>query len=723
MRKSFKLISLAALSFCLAATSCRTEDEERRGEGLLQLSVGIDSQTVTVETKAAATTTEKCKVVIKNTLDEIIKKYDDAKDIPSELWLLAGDYTVTATLGTPKKAEFNHPCYGGKKSFSMRPDQMMRQEVVCKLVQSKVTVTASDNVKKNFSDYKTTVAMGTDKLVFSKDTAAAGYFYTDSTKANLICKVEAVANSGLKVTKEVKIENIEPHTHYLLNLDYIPTYEDGGFKVEIEVNEDATEVEDNIGMNLKKYPVIEAENDYIFIQKPNTSNLLKVVAKGYPELKSLVLNSSFFESRYPGLPANFNNFDVKQLSASDLSYMEDLGFTFDFTPDASDKLKHERVEIGMPIDVNASYGKTDFIITAIDSYGKTRTHRSSITINDVQVQTEPIAAYDIWSTFTTFRGTWLDTQPATIGFRYRIEGNDQWSTVPMKEIVIDAASKSFTAVIKNLTPDEHYEYQATEVDGKVAPGQKFTTESAFQVPNMGFDDWCQPKAWYPALDLTDANYWWDTANGGTSILNINPTLPEESDVHTKGDGKRAAKLTSTEVEIVKKFAAGNLYTGRFKGLVGFSGADLYFGQPYTDRPTQLKGWFKYNPGPVTHNPNGHLDGHATDVASIYIALCSWSDRHYFNTTDVAGTSIDFSKNNPDIIAYGEVPESELSTPMSDYKEFVIDLKYRNLKKKPTHILIVAAASKYGDYFTGSTSSVLLLDDFELVFGDTPLVDN
>lgn len=713
-------MSSVALSFLLAATSCNTEDEERSGQGVLQLRVGVDSQTVTVETKATTATAEKCKVIIKNTLGEIVKKYDDAKDIPSELWLLADDYTVTATLGTPKKAEFNHPCYGGKKSFTMRPDQMMRQEVVCKLVQSKVTVVASDNVKKNFSDYKTTVSMGTDKLVFAKDTAAAGYFYADSTKANLICKVEAVAASGLKVTKEVKIEAIEPHTHYLLNLDYVPSYEDGGFKVEIEVNDDATEVEDHIGMNLKKYPVIEGENNYVFIQKPNGSDLLKVAAKGYPELKSLLLNSTFFQSRYPGLPADFNNFDVKQLSENDMNYMKNLGFTFDFTPDASDKLKHERVEIGIPVAVTDLYAKTDFIITATDSYDKTRTLHSSIMISDVQVQTEPIAAYDVWSTFTTLSGTWLDAQPATLGFRYRKEGTESWTDVPASEIQANAASKSFTAVVKNLTPGAVYEYQATEVNGKAAPGETFTTESALQIPNMGFDDWCKPKAWYPALDLTDANYWWDTANGGTSIIGANPTVPEESDVHTKGDGKRAAKLTSTEV--VGKFAAGNLYTGRFNGLVGFSGADLYFGQPYNARPIQLKGWFKYNPGPVTHNPQKLLTG-PTDMASIYIALCSWKERHYFNTTDVAGTGIDFSKNNPDIIAYGEVPESELSTPMSDYKQFVINLKYRDLKKKPTYILIVAAASKYGDYFSGSTSSVLLLDDFELVFGDSPTLDN
>lgn len=722
MMKQFKILSIIALSLCFVVISCNNEDE-RKGEGMLKLNVGYDSQTITVETKAADTDTEKCKVVIKNALGEIVRKYDDAKEIPSELWLLAGDYTVTATLGTPKKAEFNHPCYEGENSFTMRPNQMMRQEVVCKLVQSKVTVVPSDNVKKNFADYKTTVAMGTNKLVFPKDTIVAGYFYSDDAQASLVCQVEAKAINGLKINKEVKIENIKPRTHYKLNLDYIPTYEDGGFKVEIEVNEDATEVEDNIGISLKKYPAVVAQNDYIFIQKPGGSDLLKVEAKGYPELKSLVLSSSFFKSRFPGLPANFNSFDVKQLSESDLSYMKDLGFTFDFKPDALDKVKHERIEICIPIDVTDLYDKTDFLITATDSYGKKRTHRSSIMISDVHVQTEPIAAYDIWSTFTTFRGIWLDTRPATLGFKYRKEGDSQWNTVSVSEEDINDSNKSFTVVVKKLEPGKNYEYAATEVDGKAAQAQKFTTESAFQVPNMGFDDWCQEgDAWYPALDRTDANYWWDTANGGTAMVGENPTVAEKTDVHTKGDGKRAAKLTSTVV--MNRFAAGNLYTGRFKSVIMSivnPGADLYFGQPYTDRPTQLKGWFKYHPGPVD-KPGEYLDG-PTDIASIYIALCSWSDRHYFNTTDVKGTSIDFSKNNPAIIAYGEVPESELSKPMSEYEPFVIDLKYRNLKKKPTHILIVASASKYGDYFTGSTSSVLLLDDFELVFGDNPTMEN
>ena len=53
--------------------------------------------------------------------------------------------------------------------------------------------------------------------------------------------------------------------------------------------------------------------------------------------------------------------------------------------------------------------------------------------------------------------------------------------------------------------------------------------------------------------------------------------------------------------------------------------------------------------------------------------------------------------------------------MTEYEKFTIDIEYRDLKRKPTYIVIVATSSKYGDYFAGSTNSVLLVDEFELGF--------
>ena len=36
-------------------------------------------------------------------------------------------------------------------------------------------------------------------------------------------------------------------------------------------------------------------------------------------------------------------------------------------------------------------------------------------------------------------------------------------------------------------------------------------------------------------------------------------------------------------------------------------------------------------------------------------------------------------------------------------------------RKPTDIILVGSASRYGDYFTGSTGSTLWLDDLELIY--------
>ena len=49
------------------------------------------------------------------------------------------------------------------------------------------------------------------------------------------------------------------------------------------------------------------------------------------------------------------------------------------------------------------------------------------------------------------------------------------------------------------------------------------------------------------------------------------------------------------------------------------------------------------------------------------------------------------------------------------------LVYRN-DRTPKYIVIVGAASRYGDYFTGGKGSVLKLDEFELVYDSDGLTE-
>lgn len=48
-------------------------------------------------------------------------------------------------------------------------------------------------------------------------------------------------------------------------------------------------------------------------------------------------------------------------------------------------------------------------------------------------------------------------------------------------------------------------------------------------------------------------------------------------------------------------------------------------------------------------------------------------------------------------------------------EFEIPIEYYKTDIKPSNIIVVASASRYGDYYTGGQSSTMWLDDLQLVY--------
>lgn len=189
-------------------------------------------------------------------------------------------------------------------------------------------------------------------------------------------------------------------------------------------------------------------------------------------------------------------------------------------------------------------------------------------------------------------------------------------------------------------------------------------------------------------------------------------------------GGQSAELKSQYASAfgIGKFAAASLYAGKFNSLVGTNGAKIDFGQPFTSRPTQLHGFFQYTAGVIDYKGDstpadlGIVKDKTLDQCAVYIALTTKA--YQVNNTDLS-TFIDFN-NDPGIVAYGELPASDCVSTNGAWKEFAIDLKYHSLTTKPTHIIVVCSSSKYGDYFTGSTNSVMYVDDLELIYGDSPV---
>lgn len=330
-----------------------------------------------------------------------------------------------------------------------------------------------------------------------------------------------------------------------------------------------------------------------------------------------------------------------------------------------------------------------------------------------------------WSNFAYVKGT-IDSQEAgskldvsKMRFEYKALADEEWTSIAAQA----DGENSFKATLSNLNPTTEYSYRMVytvdNAEGFVSNTSSFTTESQELVPNLSFDDWCsvstgsiiRKTTYYAAVSADDL--YWDSGNAGANTMRtVNPTRPEETDVVS---GK-AAKLMSTTA--AGQFAAGSLFTGKF-GSASISplGAKLDFGRPFTGRPSQLKGYYKYNPGNIDYIKTDRVSAVQKgdrDLCSIYILLADWDSPFAVSTGDDVFVDI----NDPSVIAYGELEAGKTSPEsMSEYEEFTIDIKYRDIARKPTYILIVCSSSKYGDYFTGSTGSVLLLDEFQLIYGE------
>ena len=310
--------------------------------------------------------------------------------------------------------------------------------------------------------------------------------------------------------------------------------------------------------------------------------------------------------------------------------------------------------------------------------------------------------YNVWAKFATISGQWYTVErPAGMTLEYSKDQNS-WTKVNQEDIQFDDAMKSLTVCLTHLDPGTLYYYRTVSDNFVSDQVKSFTTEEAPVVPYLSFDNWYNDKG--PVVGESKDNIIWDSGNKGGNSFGFTPTTQETNDV-IKGSAVRMESMWAAV-----KFAAGNIYTGSFGGTYNVSQAKINFGIPYTGRPTTLSGYYKYAPQTVNRGEQGGMSG-KQDSCHIYIALLDWTAPHVVDSK-YPNTNIDLSVNNKSIIAFGEVKDSRT---MTNYEAFNIQLDYRDKEKIPSYILIVATASKYGDYFTGAEGSVLLIDEFELGF--------
>lgn len=305
---------------------------------------------------------------------------------------------------------------------------------------------------------------------------------------------------------------------------------------------------------------------------------------------------------------------------------------------------------------------------------------------------------------------------------YKAVSDATWTTVAESDIKLPT-STTYEVEFKELHSDVQYTYRVS-FGSKTINGQPFYFIGE-QLENSSFDDWhitgeelrplYQPWA-------EGGECYWDTGNkGATTASPSNSTYKDE-------DGRRYANLQSKFIAM--KLAAGNIFTGEYLVTDGTNGV-LSFGRPFSSRPAKFQFDYQYKTSTITKTGGNWEEAWGQyitrqlyeglkgqpDSCSVYIALGDWEPVTYRNhqypylirTRPSALHLMDM--NDSHIIGLAQMTCGE---DVNTWTTKTLNIEYRN-ERTPTTIIVVAASSKYGDYFTGGETSLLKIDELKLIY--------
>lgn len=690
--------------YCLAALlalmACTREADLSQGEGYLSVRLGTDlAVTPVVKAEAGEPDPAFSLEIIPVKGGETIQVADYRTLADAPMTLPVGDYTVKAVSGPDTRLSWEEPRYEAEAQVAIRPDRLTEAALTATLARTMVTVEFDPETATYFSDYRVSIANENgDALVFSRSNgnlSKTGYLAASSLEWDLYM----VNTQGTPYrVGPVTIEHVEQRQHYHLRFSFDRTRALSGsslLRVLVDDSVNEKEYQLNLDFTGEGLPSISGQDfdlaDGIAVKKGDNSSHNVVHFSAPRGIKSLTLTHNESKLLDAGLPQLVQLVDASSATVQNLSALG-LGVS---------ALSYGQTETSVdfgPFLATLPMGDYYLSMDLID----VRNRYSAVTV--VLSVTSPVEADATsakpWAEFAILNGRWYtEERPSGLRFQWKKAGDANWTDYAGTVSYNDAAA-TFSAELYGLEASTAYVFRAKTDKEEENRELSFTTAPAGTIPNMSFDDWYQDgKVWYAAS--SSSNRVWDSANKGAANFIGSTTTPETSSViHGK-----AARMESAYA--VVKFAAGNIYIGSFVGLAGL-GAELDWGMPFSSRPLALHGYYKYSPKAIdyTESPYGSKKGEM-DACSIKMYLCDWSAPFRVNTS----TSTFLQDDDPSIIAMCDFT-SNVAT--DGYVEFTFPLQYRDART-PKYVVIVGAASRLGDYFTGGKGSTLWLDELSLVY--------
>lgn len=713
---AIKYITVCLLAGLLG--SCAEDKNSLCPTGVLYLNVEEDA---TLHTKAqTGVTFESLRVDVLDMNRDTVNTYKDyLSDVKDQrMTLPVGKYIVAVCSNHTGEAGWETPLYRGEEEVEVKQGEITSAQVVCKIANTKVSVSYSEGMKNYFSHYGTTVSNSSGSLTFTRDEYRSGYF----TPEELTMSLKLVNRDGNEFVIRKIYPDINPQYHYIFNIAIANPGggdQEAGADFDVTIDEEHDEItydifireEDLFGVGITSFSLSDNFANGVFSFREGSATMPQI-GLTYKVGTKTKFSKVLVETTSPVfVEAGLGKFDLMDpQSATSAQALglgnpptpelgESAGFV-DCTWDLSGLLSHLKA-------VNDKPTEHPFKVLFVDDRNQEK--EASFTIKIMPDVDAAVEAPICWTTFAVLRGITVDETAyfqltSSDGLNIDIKG------------VKRTDEGNVSALVTGLKPDVTYSYKlASEQDPAMACGAvEFKVEAASVVPNLGFEDWnTDPGYNRPGGVNKEGREYWESGNKGAN-MGGKVLLQKTDDCK---DGNVAAMLTSQWAGLdlgltkVGAFSAGSIFSGVVINA-GTSGAELSYGQPYKGFPSSLKGWYKYLPGNIDYISNEKKAG-GSDVGIIYIALTT---KTQIVKSPLKGTPVRFDPKASSVFAYGE---KIITENVDTYTEFSIPLTYYQGKmpspETPIYIIIMASSSKDGDVFTGSTSSVMYVDEFSLSY--------
>lgn len=623
-----------------------------------------------------------------------------------------GPYRIRAVYGDSTASGFQALFFMGEQEFTVVPQQTTEVAVVCSMGNARLAVEYGENIREDYTDFRTIVYNDRGSVIFGKDESRSGYIHagelsvyvelTDAAgeKKYFMNGSGITAAAGDFITLKVDTQPIEKEN------------------VSLTVIVDSSTDRKDVGVTLPSFmlPADAPEMTAAFTADGESISFVEgVLPEGDPFVVDMNVPAGIYSLKVSVSSSNpelawASDMDLLDLTEEQKSKLSDAGFT---VPDLyrSRTQKIDFSSIAMLVRVLEDGSGQSLGIKVTDGLGKTADGRWELAPRPASKSISPVDDGNVWARRVYNVTMTTDGNPEYLYPLVKAEGSEEWVR-PAFTGTVSEGSKTVT--ITGLEPSTKYQIVAAYVDNANVTEEvyEFTTEAAQQVENAGFEEWSEWEYYvnkssilvWEMVDVYQTNYapysddssrWWDSNNSETTPGDRTPTgatyksFPMVSYVSGR-TGEKAAQLMVIAISNTATSGTapsptvgfGRIFTGVYGGEQGRS---------FPSRPDKMKFWYKYSPND-------------SDIFKVYVSIKSGdtvigegtftSSESKANWTDL---SVDITYSRADLKADGIYIEF-VSGSDSDKWDYDQSITYGGNKTANVH--------------GGST---LTIDDIELIY--------